>query len=546
MPQPLTLALAQLNLWVGDVEGNVDKIIAAAARARDELRADLIACPELSLIGYPPDDLLQRSAMPRVIEEGVQRLLREVRGITLIVGLPEYATEGGQKALFNAAYVIRDGVVVARTRKQLLPNYGVFDERRHFRPGRDTLVFDHAGYRIGLCICEDIWGAAPAAAARAAGAELLININASPFDLHKSADRRRVFDSRIAETALPIAYVNCVGGQDDVVFDGDSTAVDADGRVSFAAPLFEEGVYALHYADGRWLGGSVRDEAPVEAIVYRGLVQSVRDYVNRNGFPGALVGMSGGIDSALVAAIAADALGPERVWGVSLPSRYTLDMSNDDARLEAEALGIRYSRLPIEPAVDAFTETLAPSFAGRAVDLTEENLQSRCRGVMLMALSNKFGHVVLTTGNKSEMAVGYATLYGDMCGGFAPIKDVYKTLVYRLSVYRNTLSPPGQPAIPVRVITRPPSAELRPDQKDSDSLPPYEVLDPLLELYVENQLSISEIVRRGFDEATVKRVAALVRRSEYKRRQAPPGPKVTRCAFGRERRYPLTAQYGDI
>lgn len=541
MSQPLTIALAQLNLWVGDVEGNVQKIIDAAEHARDTLGASLIACPELSLIGYPPDDLLLRSAMPTLIDSGLQRLLREVRGITLVVGLPEYAREGAAAAIYNAAYVIEDGVVVSRTRKQRLPNYGVFDERRHFRPGKQTLVFEHRGRRVGLCICEDIWDSGPAAAAKAAGAELLLNINASPYDLYKTADRRRVFDSRVAETGLPIAYVNCVGGQDDVLFDGDSTGIDSDGRIGFSAPLFEEGVYTLRLEQGRWQG-SVRDTETAEAVVYRGLVQSVRDYVNRNGFPGALIGLSGGIDSALVAAIAADALGPERVWGVSLPSRYTADMSNDDARLEAEALGIRYSTLSIEPAFEAFTATLAADFAGRPVDLAEENLQSRCRGVMLMALSNKFGQVVLTTGNKSEMAVGYATLYGDMCGGFAPIKDVYKTLVYRLCRYRNTLGA----VIPERVLTRPPSAELRPDQKDSDSLPPYEVLDPVLELYVEHQLSIPEIAARGYDEGVVRRVAALVRRSEYKRRQAPPGPKITRCAFGRERRYPITAVYGDI
>ncbi len=545
MASQLTLALAQLNLWVGDVEGNVQKIIDAAHHARDTLQADLLACPELSLIGYPPDDLLLRSAMPRVIEEGVARLLREIHGITVVVGLPEYVQAGAETVIYNAAYVIADGKVQARARKQRLPNYGVFDERRHFHPGKDTLVFDCRGVRIGLCICEDLWGAGPAAAAQAAGAQLLLNINASPFDTGKSAARRRIVDSRVAETGLPIAYVNCVGGQDDVLFDGDSAAVDGDGRLGFAAPLFEEGVFPLRFADGRWQG-EMRAEQSMVATVYRGLVQAVRDYVDRNGFPGALIGLSGGIDSALVAVIAADALGPERVWGVSLPSRYTMDMSNDDARIEAEALGIRYSSLPIEPAFDAFTVTLAPTFGGKAIDLTEENLQSRCRGVMLMALSNKFGHVVLTTGNKSEIAVGYSTLYGDMCGGFAPIKDVYKTLVYDLCRYRNTLAPAGRPVIPERVITRPPSAELRPDQKDSDSLPPYEVLDPLLEAYVENQLSIPEIVQLGFDEAMVKRVAALVRRSEYKRRQAPPGPKITRCAFGRERRYPLTAVYGDI
>ena len=538
MAQQLIFALAQLNLWVGDIEGNVEKIIAASVRARDELKADLLACTELSLIGYPPDDLLLRSAMPRCIEDGVQRLLREVSGITLVVGLPEYS--GG--SLYNAAYVIRDGAIVARYRKQHLPNYGVFDERRHFRPGHAPCVFELGGRKIGITICEDIWVPQPAAQARDAGAELLVNLNASPFHIGKTAERRRTLDSRVAETGLPVLYVNGVGGQDDVVFDGDSMALRADGSLAFSAPLFEEGLYPVRWDGGR-VEGSLRDESgPPEAVVYRALVQSVRDYVNRNGFPGALIGLSGGIDSALVAAIAADALGPERVWGVSMPSRYTASMSNDDARLQAERQGIRYSVLPIEAAFEAFNATLAETFAGRAVDLTEENLQSRSRGMLLMALSNKFGNVVLTTGNKSEMAVGYATLYGDMCGGFAPIKDVYKTLVFQLARYRNTISP----VIPERVITRPPSAELRPDQKDSDSLPPYEVLDPILEAYVERQLSIPEIVALGFEEAVVKRVASLVRRSEYKRRQAPPGPKVTRCAFGRERRYPITAVYGDI
>lgn len=536
MAQDPVLALAQLNLWVGDVEGNVGKIIAAANQARDALKADLLATPELSLIGYPPDDLLLRSAMPRVIEEGVQRLLAELRGITVIVGLPEFS--GG--SIFNAAYVIRDGAVLARYRKQHLPNYGVFDERRHYEPGFTPCVFDWQGRRVGLTICEDIWVPQPAAQARAAGAEFLININASPYDLRKPQARHRVLDTRVAETGLPIVYVNCVGGQDDLLFEGDSMVLRADGSQAFRAPLFEEGVYPVTLYGARF-EGSIRKDESEEAVVYKGLVQGVRDYVNRNGFPGALIGMSGGIDSALVAAIAVDALGAERVHGVSLPSRYTADMSNDDAEIQARTMGIEYSKLSIEDAFKAFTSTLAGEFKGKAVDLTEENIQSRSRGVLLMALSNKFGKVVLTTGNKSEMAVGYATLYGDMCGGFAPIKDCYKTLVFKLARYRNTVSP----VIPERVITRPPSAELRPDQKDSDSLPPYEVLDPLLEAYVEQQLSIPEIVAKGFDEATVKRVAALVRRSEYKRRQAPPGPKVTRCAFGRERRYPITAVYGD-
>jgi NAD+ synthase (glutamine-hydrolysing) len=541
MPQTLNIALAQLNLWVGDIDGNVGKIIQAAIRARDEFGADLLACPELSLVGYPPDDLLLRTALPQAIEAGVARLLSEVQGITLIVGLPEYA----EAALYNAAFVIRDGAVIARARKQLLPNYGVFDEKRHFSAGLGpTAVFPLRGRQVGLCICEDVWGPGPAAQARAAGAELLVNINASPFEQNKARERAEVLRARAGETGLPIVYVNMVGGQDDLVFDGASLAVDGDGRIGFSAPAFAEDVYPVSF-DGRF-HGECAAAASDEARVYAALVVATRDYVDRNGFPGALVGLSGGIDSALIAAIAADALGPERVWAVSMPSRYTADISNDDARIEAEALGIRYSTIPIEDAYQAFDGLLAPSFAGRKSDLTEENLQSRCRGVLLMALSNKFGSVVLTTGNKSEMAVGYATLYGDMCGGFAPIKDVYKTLVYKLAIYRNTLAPPGQPVIPERVITREPSAELRLDQKDSDSLPPYEVLDPILQAYVEDCRSIPEIVAMGFDEAAVRKVAGLVRRSEYKRRQAPPGPKVTHRAFGRERRYPLTAQYGDL
>jgi len=534
---PIRLAAAQLNLWVGDIEGNVGKIIDAARHARDELKADLVACPELSMLGYPPDDLLLRTALPQAIEEGVARLLREVHGITLIVGLPEFTPQGR----YNAAWVIRDGAVIARYRKQLLPNYGVFDEKRHFLPGSGTAVFDLRGVPVGVCVCEDVWGPAPAEAAKAAGARLLININASPYDLSKHHDRIDVLRARSAETGLPILYVNMVGGQDDLVFDGGSLGVNGDGTVAFRAPVFEEGVYVAGF-NGRFIGQVAAEESE-ESAVYKGLVQATRDYVERNGFPGALIGLSGGIDSALVAAIAADALGPEKVWTVALPSRYTAGMSNEDARLQAERLGLRHSVLPIETAFGAFNQTLAETFAGRGADLTEENLQSRCRGVLLMALSNKFGQVVLTTGNKSEMAVGYATLYGDMCGGFAPIKDVYKTLVYRLARYRNSLGD-GE-VIPERVITRPPSAELREDQKDSDSLPPYEVLDPILEAYVEDSHSIAEIVAMGYDQATVQRVAALVRRSEYKRRQAPPGPKITRRAFGRERRYPITAVYGD-
>ncbi len=538
MTSKLTLVAAQLNLWVGDIDGNVDKIIAAAVRARDELHAHLIAFPELAILGYPPDDLLLRSGIPPAVEAGLARLRSEIHGIHVVVGYPDYADEG----IYNAAAVLRDGKTVRRYRKRLLPNYGVFDEKRHFLPGTSACVFDLEGVPVALCICEDIWSPGPADESRDLGARMMINLNASPFALGKAAQREQVLRQRNAETGLPVLYVNQVGGQDDLMFDGASFAIDCTGRIGFRAPAFEEDLYAVEFGEGFGIRGPTAPAVDQTELVYRGLVQSVRDYVNRNGFPGALIGLSGGIDSALIAAIAADALGPERVWGVSLPSRYTLDMSNDDALIEAKALGIRHSVLPIEQTVLALNDTLAQTFAGCDIDITEENMQSRARGVLLMALSNKFGHVVLTTGNKSEMAVGYATLYGDMCGGFAPIKDVYKTLVFDLVRYRNTCSP----VIPERVLTRPPSAELRPDQKDSDSLPPYEVLDPILEAYVEDSRSIPEIVAMGFDEGIVKRVAALVRRSEYKRRQAPPGPKVTRCAFGRERRYPITAVYDDM
>jgi NAD+ synthase (glutamine-hydrolysing) len=525
------IALAQLNLWVGDIDGNVDKILESAHTALAQ-GASLLATPELALIGYPPDDLLLRTGMPDAIAEGLQRLKTLLpSGITVIVGYPEYAQDG----LYNAATVLRDGQQIAHYRKQQLPNYGVFDERRHFKAGSQPCVFAWQGKQVGLTICEDAWFAHPTLQAKAAGAELLININASPYEQDKAAQRLHVLQQRVEEVGLPLFYVNCVGGQDEVVFDGGSLALDADGEVTFRAPQCVEEVFVLPAA-------GIAPEMPSIAVLYDALVLATRDYVQRNGFPGVLLGLSGGIDSALVAAIAVDALGADKVWCVSMPSRYTLEMSNDDARIQCERTGCRYEVLPIEAPFSAFNETLADLFAGKKVDLTEENLQSRCRGVLLMALSNKFGHMVLTTGNKSEMAVGYATLYGDMCGGFAPLKDVYKTTVFDLCRYRNSM---GE-VIPVRVIERPPSAELRPDQKDSDSLPPYEVLDAILQQYIEGHRSIEEIIALGFAESTVRRVAALVRRAEYKRRQAPPGPKVTARAFGRERRYPITAVYGDL
>lgn len=475
--------------------------------------------------------------MPRVIEEGLARIREEVRGIHVVVGHPEYAAEG----VYNAASVFRDGELVVRARKQLLPNYGVFDERRHFLPWRGgTATFELGGRCVGLCICEDVWGPHPAASAKAAGAELLLNINASPYDISKHAGRREVLRARAAETGLPIFYVNMVGGQDDLIFDGDSQAVNADGSEAFRAPVFEDGLHLVTYSDGRWHGAAAAGLSQ-EATVYRGLVQATRDYVNRNGFPGALIGLSGGIDSALIAAIAADALGPARVWGVSMPSRYTADMSNDDARIEAEALGIRYSMLPIEAAYEAITGTLAEAFAGKPVDLAEENIQSRSRGILLMALSNKFGPVVLTTGNKSEMAVGYSTLYGDLAGGFAVIKDIYKTFVYRLCAWRNSV----KPDIPQNILTRAPSAELRPDQTDQDSLPPYETLDAIIQAYMERDESPRDIVASGHDQAAVHRVVTLLKRNEYKRRQAPPGVRVTERGFGKDWRYPITNRYAD-
>ncbi|MGH8529304.1 MAG: NAD+ synthase [Nevskiales bacterium] len=536
----LRIALAQVNLWVGDVAGNVDKLIHETRRARDELKADLVVFPELAVIGYPPDDLLLRSGLPAAIEAGLERLRVAAQGIAILLGYPEFTAQGR----YNAAALFANTRRLAHYRKQCLPNYGVFDEKRHFLPGREACVVELKGVPLGITICEDIWFPEPALQARDAGAKLLINLNASPFHIGKSAQRQQILRSRAEEVGLPIIYVNCVGGQDDLIFDGDSQAVDARGDCVFRAPAFEEGAYLLEAASD----GKLRSMQPTavelaeDALVYRGLVQAIRDYVDRNGFHGVLLGLSGGIDSALTLALAADALGPRRVRAVAMPSRYTARMSLEDAAAQAQAMGVRYDEISIEPLFERFLQVLAPEFEGRKADLTEENLQSRCRGVTLMALSNKFNDMVLATGNKSEMATGYATLYGDMCGGFAPIKDVYKTLVYRLTRYRNTLSP----VIPQRVLERPPSAELRPDQKDQDSLPAYEVLDPIIEAYVERSCSIGEIVAMGFDEAIVRRVAALIRKSEYKRRQAPPGPKVTPCAFGRERRYPITAVYGDL
>lgn len=537
MSGSLRIAVAQRHFRVGDVAGNADAMIADLAHARDALGAQLVVFPELALVGYPPDDLLLRSGLPEAVETAMARIAAAVSGITVVIGHPSF----DDGVCRNSASVLRDGACVARTHKQALPNYGVFDEKRHFTPGERTLCFDCAGRRIGLLVCEDLWVPEPAEQARADGAELIVSINASPFTRGKAQQRAEIVRARARETGLPLLYANLVGGQDDLLFDGASHAIDGSGAPTFVAPPFVDDLFPVDCEQGV-LRGPVFEGEEAMAVLWRGLVRAVRDYVDGNGFPGAIVGLSGGIDSAVVAAIAVDALGAERVRTVAMPSRYTAGMSNDDAGEQARRMGTRHDIIPVEPAFGAVTDMLGDVFAGRESDVTEENLQSRIRGLLLMAMSNKFGHVVLTTGNKSEMAVGYATLYGDMCGGFAPLKDVYKGDVWRLARWRNR----EVEVIPARVIDRPPSAELRADQTDEDSLPPYAVLDEILRLYVEEQQAPSAIAAQGFDADIVAQVTALVRRAEYKRRQAPPGPKVTPVAFGRDRRFPITARYETL
>ncbi|MGB0713953.1 MAG: NAD+ synthase, partial [Gammaproteobacteria bacterium] len=536
-PATLRICIAQGDFLVGDVQGNVDRVMDACDVARDTLGCDCVVFPELALTGYPPEDLLLRPGLRAAVDTGIECLLSEIRGITAVIGHPRYAGE----RCFNSVSVIRDGSVAACYDKQELPNYGVFDEQRYFTPGNRAAVFDLGGVPVGLTICEDIWFPGPAARAVEQGARLIINVNASPFHYGKGLEREAAVAERLGALGVPLIYANLMGGQDELVFDGGSFVMDGEGEVRMRAPLFSDGLYVVELevdgSDVRVCGGKVEPYGSEEEQIYDALVTGVRDYVLKNGFSGALLGLSGGIDSALTLAIAADALGPDAVQAVMMPSLYTADMSQTDAAEQARRMGVEYSVIPIAAPVEAFGQVLAPAFEGLAMDVTEENIQARSRGVILMALSNKTGRMLLTTGNKSEMAVGYATLYGDMAGGFAPLKDCPKTLVYRLAVYRNSLSP----VIPERVIERPPSAELRPDQKDSDSLPEYDVLDPILERFVEQDMSVSRIVEDGFAADEVERIAGLVLRNEYKRRQAPPGVRITRRAFGRDRRYPITS-----
>jgi NAD+ synthase (glutamine-hydrolysing) len=532
--------MAQLNMVVGDVEGNTARIIRAANAARDTYGADLVMLPELAVSGYPPEDLLFHGGMRKQVNRSIERLKEEVHGITLIAGYPEYVDHH----IYNAAIVIRDGRVIANHRKACLPNYRVFDEKRYFTPGDAPTVCSLNGIQAAILVCEDVWDPAPAARARQMGAELMLVINASPYEVDKQSQREGVGRTRISESGLPLVFVNLIGGQDELVFDGNSFVMDASGEVTVRAPAFTEGLYVVDLvkdAHGRVTPerGEITPLQGQEESVYGALVQGTRDYVDKHRFPGVVLGLSGGIDSALTLCLAVDALGAPRVHSVSMPSRYTSAMSREDAALQASWLGVKHSEISIEGMFEATLAALKDEFAGLPADTAEENIQSRCRGVLLMAISNKTGRMLLTTGNKSEMAVGYATLYGDMAGGFAPIKDCSKLLVYRLAAWRNARSL----VIPARVIERSPSAELRPDQKDTDSLPPYEVLDPILESFIEDDLSVDEIAARGFDRTTVGLILDLVKRNEYKRRQAPPGVRVSGRAFGRDWRYPITSGY---
>ncbi len=541
MTQTLRLAIAQLNLPVGDVAGNAERVIRTAAEARDRLNAQVVVFPELTLTGYPPEDLLLRPQFIREAEIALAHVQDAVRGIDVILGHPQWL----KKQLYNCASLLRDGQLVAGYRKQLLPNYSVFDEKRYFVPGAEACVVEVGGVPLGVTICEDIWQPGPPRQAAVAGARLIVNLNASPYHMRKGGEREAIVQARVRETGVPVVYANLVGGQDELVFDGASFVVDGQGEITQRCPSFEEGLYLVEidhlYGRAQPKPQPLPADLPLEEEIYRALVLGVRDYVDKNRFPGAVIGLSGGIDSALTLCIAVDALGAERVEALMMPSRYTAAMGLEDAAAQAKALGVTYHVISIEPMFEAFTASLKDEFQGRARDVTEENIQARIRGTLLMAVSNKTGKMVLTTGNKSEMAVGYATLYGDMAGGYGAIKDVLKTMVYRLAEHRNNKAA----VIPRRVFERPPSAELAPDQKDSDSLPPYAILDPILERYVELDKSPREIVAAGFDAATVARVAAMVDRNEYKRRQAAPGVRISRRAFGRDRRYPITSGYRE-
>jgi len=539
MNKKITIALAQIDLIVGDITGNTTRILDCCEQVRVESQADLIVFPELSISGYPPEDLLFHSGLKRRVAEAIELIRKQVSGIAVLIGFPEYSGN----FIYNSCVVFENSEEIIRYRKHVLPNYSVFDEKRYFEPGKETAVFKLKDTKIGINICEDIWYPNPAKKCKEAGAELIIVINGSPYEKGGQLKRETIVTERISEIMLPIVYLNMVGGQDELVFDGASFVMNTEGEITYRAPSFEEAldVIELSVKDKQKvpLIASVAERLSEEESIYRALVKGTRDYITKHKFPGVVLGLSGGIDSALTLAIACDAIGRDKVRAIMMPYTYTSKMSLEDAELQSSILNIQYDILPIETLYDASLELLKPIFVGRDMDTTEENIQSRARGVLLMAISNKTGLMLLTTGNKSEMAVGYATLYGDMAGGFAPLKDCTKTLVKRLANYRNTISE----VIPRRVIEKEPSAELRENQQDCDSLPPYDVLDPILELFIEEDLSVMEIVDRGYDRATVISILEMVKRNEYKRRQAPPGIRISNRAFGRDWRYPITSGY---
>ena len=539
MNKKITIALAQIDLIVGDIAGNTTRILTCCEKVRTESQADLIVFPELSVSGYPPEDLLLHSGLKRRVAEAIESIRKQVTGIAVLIGFPEYTED----IIYNSCVVFENNEETIRYRKHALPNYSVFDEKRYFEPGKETAIFELKGTKIGINICEDIWHPCAAKKCKEAGAELIIVINGSPYEKGGQLKRESIVRARVTEVELPIVYLNMVGGQDELVFDGTSFVMNIKGEVTYRAPSFEEAldVIELEVRANQILPLSafIAERLSEEESIYKALVKGTRDYITKHNFPGVVLGLSGGIDSALTLAIASDAIGSDKVRAVMMPYIYTSKMSLEDAELQTSILNIQYDILPIKPLYDASLELLKPIFVGRDIDTTEENIQSRARGVLLMAISNKTGLMLLTTGNKSEMAVGYATLYGDMAGGFAPLKDCTKTLVKRLATYRNTISE----IIPKRVIEREPSAELRENQQDRDSLPPYDVLDPILEAFIEKDLSVMEIVDKGYDRETVINILEMVKRNEYKRRQAPPGIRISNRAFGRDWRYPITSGY---
>jgi NAD+ synthase (glutamine-hydrolysing) len=535
----LRIIAAQLNLTVGDTQGNLSLITQAIERARDEMKADIIVFPELALTGYPPEDILYRAAYLDEVDAAVDSLLNKAHGITVIVGHPQQTPLG----LCNAVTVLQDKKWVITYQKRCLPNTQVFDERRYFEPGRDAATFYYKGVTIGLAICEDIWHPEPLQSLKEEHADLVIVCNASPFSADKMKTRYSILKAQARSIGVPIVYLNLVGGQDELIFDGGSLAINPEGVIVSQAPVFEETLWPIDCViEGSTVTVPPQTITPLPdqaASIYQAVVMGVRDYTHQNKFPGILVGLSGGVDSALTLAIAVDAIGAEGVEALLMPSRYTSDLSNDLALAQIKAMGVRHDILSIEPAHEGFLSVLSHRLNHQVAGITEQNIQARCRGTLIMAVSNKTGYLVLTTGNKSEYATGYATLYGDMCGGFAPLKDVSKTWVYAMAQYRNGISP----VIPQAVIDRPPTAELAPNQRDTDSLPDYPTLDKILALYVEQGQSVSQIVHAGFDRKDVERFTSLLYRNEYKRRQSPPGPKVTNKAFGRDRRYPITSGY---